>query len=181
MSFNLSRSEEEQENLATIEHRYANLKDGQDKLYNLSRRCPRLTKQERYRERRYTYYTLEEITYLDYMYCVNKTRLPVLCSLHSFCTLYRVSFFQEVQIINDHSWYSNTNYLMARPRDSFQFTFAFSRSTFPIDYLVYHNREIPEIVLRRKNYITVRYRLSTHYFWYAYRISTHIIDVFKKC
>jgi hypothetical protein len=51
MSVDLSSSDEEQENLAIIERRYANLTEDQNKLDNLSRRCPRLTKEERFSER----------------------------------------------------------------------------------------------------------------------------------
>jgi hypothetical protein len=100
MSVNLlSSSAEEQENLAIIERQNAHLTEDHDKF---SRSCPRLTDVERYSERQYTHYFLEEITYLDYHYCVNKTRLPGLWSLRSFCTLFRVSFFQEVWLMNEH-------------------------------------------------------------------------------
>jgi hypothetical protein len=147
----LTRRKEEQENLPAIGYQYKLLRQDQDKI---SRHCPRLTEQERYSERWYKYYTLEEITFWDFTYCVNKTRLPVLRSLHCYRTILRVSFFQGVQIINDYSWYSNINYLTAIQRDCFQFTLKYLRGTFPIDYLVYHERDLPEIVCKRKTYIT---------------------------
>jgi hypothetical protein len=77
-----------------------------------------------------------------------------LVTLHCCCTIFRVSFFQEVWRIKDYSWYLNVNFLTARPLDCFQFTFLYKRGTFPIDYLVYHKRYIPEIVRKRKTYIT---------------------------
>jgi hypothetical protein len=97
---------------------------------------------------------IEEITYLDYAYCLNDTRLPVLRSLHSYRTIWRVSFYKEVQILDASGWYLNTSSLTERPRDCFQYTLTFSRGTFPIDYCVYHKRAVPPKHLKRTNYIT---------------------------
>jgi hypothetical protein len=88
---------------------------------------------------------------LDYTYCLNKTRLPVLRSLHSHRTFWRVSFYKEVRVLNDSGCYSNTSYLTARPRDCFQYALTFSRGTFSIDYCVYHKRPLPPKSLKRKN------------------------------
>jgi hypothetical protein len=126
------------------------LKLNQDKLSN----CPRQPVLRQNIERKYTYYTITKDTYLDYTYCLNKTRLPVLGSLHSHRTIWRVSFYKEVRVLIDFGWYLNTSYLTARPRDCFQYTFIFSRGTFPIDYCVYHKRPLPPKYLKDKNYIT---------------------------
>jgi hypothetical protein len=151
MSGEISSSKEEQENLPAIAYRYKHLRQDQNKI---SRRCPQLKEQDRYCERWYTYYTIEEIKYLDSTYCVNETRLPVFWSLHCNCTFFCVAFFQEVRIIYDYSWSSNITYLTSRPSDCFQYQFTYLRGTFPIDYLVYHKRDIPEIIRKRKTYIT---------------------------
>jgi hypothetical protein len=152
----------------------------------LSRSCPWLPESEIYIERRCKYYTLEEITYLDYHYCIKETRLPVLRSLHSYHTKWRDSFYQEVRSINDYGWYSNTSFLTARPRDCFQFTFTFTRGTFPIDYFVYHKRAVPPKSMKRKNYITEdpRYFANRPTFeeWYnmIHRIPTHLRVTYQE-
>jgi hypothetical protein len=164
-------------------YRYKDLKEDQDKL---SSSCPRLPESEIYIERRYTYYTLEEITHLDYHYCINKTRLPVLRSLHSYRTIWRVSFYQEAQIIDDNGWYSNRSFLTERPRECFQFTFIFSRGTFPTDYFVYHKRAVPPKSLKWKNYINEdpRYFVNRPTFeeWYdkIHRIPSQIRVTYQE-
>jgi hypothetical protein len=150
MSGKLSSITEEND-IPAIGHRYKDLKEDQDKL---SSSCPRLPVSEKCIERRYTYYTIEEITYFDYRYCLNETRLPVLWSLHSHRTIWRVSFYQEIRILNDSGWNSNTSYLTARPRNCFQYMFTFSRGTFPIDYYEYHRCAVQPKSLKRTNYIT---------------------------
>jgi hypothetical protein len=66
---------QEQESLPAIDYRshlnFKNLKSNQD---NLSNNCLRLPVLKQNIEREYTYYTNEEITYLDYTYCVNETK-----------------------------------------------------------------------------------------------------------
>jgi hypothetical protein len=129
---------------------FKNLKSNQDKLSNT---CPKLPVLKQNIEREYTYFTNEEITYLDYTYCVNETRLPILRKLHSNCSLFRVSFYTEIWIVNISGWYSNTYNLTERPRDCFTFTFTLACGTFHIDYLVFHKREILVDLYNKKAYI----------------------------
>jgi hypothetical protein len=106
----MSSSKEEQESLPAIDYRshlkFKHLKSNKDKLSN---NCPRLLVLEQNIKHGYTYYTNEEISNLDYTYCVNKTRLPVLWTLHSNRTLFQVSFYTETRIVNISRWYSNFN------------------------------------------------------------------------
>jgi hypothetical protein len=128
--------------------RFKNLKKDQDKESN----CPRLPVLTREVERVYNYYTNEEITYLDYTYCVNETKLPVIRTLHSDRTLFRVSFYTETRVVNIDGWYSNTFYLTEKPRDRFTFSYKLSRGTFPIDHFVFHKREIPAYIYKKRAY-----------------------------
>jgi hypothetical protein len=63
-------------------------------------------------------------------------------------------FYTETRIVNISGWYSNTYHLTERPRDCFKFSFNLSRGTFPIDYLVFHKREIPASTYKKRAYIT---------------------------
>jgi hypothetical protein len=104
----MSRSKDEIDFLLAIYYRstlkFKNLKKNQDKLSD----CPRLPVLKRESELVYNYYTNEEITYLDYTYCVNETKLPVIRTLHSDRTLFRVLFYTETRVVNIDGWYSNT-------------------------------------------------------------------------
>jgi hypothetical protein len=94
----------------------------------------------------------EYISYLDYAYGVNETRLPVLRTLYSNRTLFRVSFFTETRIVAIEDEYSYKYCLTEHPRNCFKFTFKYSRGTFPIDYLVFHKLEIPTRTYKRRAY-----------------------------
>jgi hypothetical protein len=148
----MSKSKEEIDFLLAIDYRstlnFKNLKHSQDKLSN----CWRLPVLKREIERWYNYYTNEEITYLDYTYCVNETRLPVIWTLHSNRTLFRVLFYTETRVVNIDGWYSNTFHLTERPRDRFKFSYKLSRSTFPIDHFVFHKREVPAYIYNKRAY-----------------------------
>jgi hypothetical protein len=95
----MSRSKEEIKSLLAIDYQsqlnFKNLKLNQDKLSN----CPRLPVPKSDIERWYAYYANEYISYLDYTYCVNETRLPVLRTLYSNRTLFRVLFYTETQVV----------------------------------------------------------------------------------
>jgi hypothetical protein len=67
--------------------------------------------------------------------------------------LFRVSFYTETRIVNISWWSSNTYHLTENPRDRLTFTFTLSRGTFPIDYLVFHKREILVDLYNKKAYI----------------------------
>jgi hypothetical protein len=115
----MSSSKEEQESLPAIDYQshlnFKNLKPIQDKLSD----CPRLLVLKQSIDQEYTYYTITEVTYWDYTYCLHETRLPVVRSLHSNRTIWRVSFYKEVRVLNDFGWYSNTSFLTAITRDCF--------------------------------------------------------------
>jgi hypothetical protein len=148
----MSRSKEEIESLLAIDYRsnlnFKNFQFNQDKLSN----CPRLSVLKRDIKRWYAYYANEYVTYLDYTYCVNETRLPVLWTLHSNCTLFRVSFYTETRVIAIEGEYSYKYRLTESPRNCFKFTFKYSRGSFPIDYLVFHKLEIPAKVYKIRAY-----------------------------
>jgi hypothetical protein len=108
--------------------------------------------QKRDTERWYTYYANESVTYLDYTYCVNETRLPVLRSLYSKRTLFRVSFYTETLVVAIEGEYLYKYFLTDRPWDCFKFSFNLSRGTFPIDYLVFHKLEIPARAYKKRAY-----------------------------
>jgi hypothetical protein len=148
----MARSKEEIESLLAIDYRsnlnFKNLKLNQDKLSN----CPRLSVIKRDIERWYAYYANEYITYLDYTYCANETRLPVLRTLHSNHTFFRVSFYTETQVAVIEGEYSYKYRLTESPRNCFKFSFNISRGTFPIDYLVFHKLEIPARTYQKRAY-----------------------------
>jgi hypothetical protein len=101
----------------------------------------------------YNYYTNEEITYLDYTFCVNETKLPVIRTLHSDRTLFRVLFYTETRVVNKDGWYSNTFYLTEKPQARFMFSYKLSCGTFPIDHFIFHKREIPAYIYKKGAYI----------------------------
>jgi hypothetical protein len=130
--------------------KFKHLKKDQDKESN----CPRLPVTERDIERWYPYrfYANEYISYLDYTYCVNETRLPVLRTLFSNRTLFRVSFYTETRVVYKEGEYSYKYRLTERPRNCFKYSYSLSRGTFPIDHLVYHKLEIPAKIYKRRAY-----------------------------
>jgi hypothetical protein len=148
----MSRSKEEIESLLAIDYRsqlkFKKLKLNQDNLSN----CPRLSVLRRDIEHWYAYYANEYITYLNYTYCVNETRLPVLRTLYSNRTLFRVWFYTETRIVIIEGEYSYKYRLTERPWDCFKFSYILSRGTFPIDYLVFHKLEIPARTYKKRAY-----------------------------
>jgi hypothetical protein len=146
----MSSKEDTEDYLPAIAYRFPNLKDDQDKF---SRNCPLLAIPEI--EREYTLNTHEEVTYLDYKYCVNETRLPVLRTLHSQRTLYRVAFYIEIRIIcsdsNDREL--EDQYLTDPPLNCFKFSATIKRGTFPIDHLVFNGLEVPASEYKKKEWI----------------------------
>jgi hypothetical protein len=156
----MSSKEEEQDYLPIIDYRFPNLKYDQDKF---SRDCPLLAIPDR--ERQWTISTHEEITYLDYTYCKNETRLPVLRTRHSARILYRVSFYMEVRVICTDLWgndpYSEQGwqhesledeYLTEVPISGFTFTATIQRGTFPIDHFVFNGLEVPASEYKKKEW-----------------------------
>jgi hypothetical protein len=145
---------------------FKQLKFNQDKLSN----CPRLLVLKRDIERWYAYYANEYVTYLDYTYCVNETRLPVLRTLYSNRTLFRVLFYTETRVVIIEGEYSYKDCLTESPRNSFNLSFDLSFGTFPIDYLVFHKLEIPAHTYKKRAYTAddTRYfvKSPTYEEWY---------------
>jgi hypothetical protein len=151
----MSSKEEEQDYLPIIDYRFPNLKYDQDKI---SRNCPLLAIP--YLEREYLRYGAEEITYLDYTYCVNETRLPLLRTLHSQRTLYRVSFYWAARQVSIEVFENNRHlvnlgeyYLTARPRNRFTHTATLQRGTFPSDHLVFNGLPVSATEFKKRDYI----------------------------
>jgi hypothetical protein len=115
----MSRRKKEVESLHAIDCQshlnFKKLKLNQDKLSNF----PRLPVLERNIERWYAHYANEYVTYLDYTYCVNETRLPVLRTLYGNRTLFRVLFYTETRVVIIEGEYSYKFRLTERPWDCF--------------------------------------------------------------